>query len=204
MANHSAAPPIAPYRRVAGQTGSVLGKYLEDRGPHLAAMVAYYALLSLFPFLFLVLSTLGLAGQIDQSSALVKELERILPSESVHDLLNLVHSVQANAGTFFVIGFVGIIWSTLGFYSALESMLNIVFRVNNRGFVAGKWISFVLVLGSLAGLFSTLLISTAITGWLHRHESGVLNHSGVPHPFAVGRSRIRYLRCPHVELTRAS
>jgi len=175
---------------MANQTGSVLGKYLEDRGPHLAAMVAYYALLSLFPFLFLVLSTLGVAGQIDQSSALVKELERILPSESVHDLLSLVHSVQANAGTFFVIGFVGIIWSTLGFYSALESMLNIVFRVNNRGFVAGKWISFVLVLGSLAVLFSTLLISTVITGWLHRHESGVLTQSVIPYLFAVGVSGI--------------
>ena len=181
---------LTPYRQVATQTGSVLGKYLEDRGPHLAAMVAYYALLSLFPFLFLVLSTLGVAGQIDQSSALVKELERILPSESVHDLLNLVHSVQANAGTFFVIGFVGIIWSTLGFYSALESMLNIVFRVNNRGFVAGKWISFVLVLGSLAVLFSTLLISTVITGWLHRHESGVLTQSVIPYLFAVGVSGV--------------
>jgi membrane protein len=181
---------LTPYRQVATQTGSVLGKYLEDRGPHLAAMVAYYALLSLFPFLFLVLSTLGLAGQIDQSSALVKELERILPSESVHDLLNLVHSVQANAGTFFVIGFVGIIWSTLGFYSALESMLNIVFRVNNRGFVAGKWISFVLVLGSLAVLFSTLLISTVITGWLHRHESGMLTQSVIPYLFAVGVSGV--------------
>ena len=120
---------------MANQTGSVLGKYLEDRGPHLAAMVAYYALLSLFPFLFLVLSTLGVAGQIVRSSALVKRA-RADPaqSESVHDLLNLVRSVQANAGTFFVIGFVGILWSTLGFYSALESMLNIVFRVNNRGF----------------------------------------------------------------------
>jgi membrane protein len=181
---------ITPYRQMANQPGSVLGKYLEDRGPHLAAMVAYYALLSLFPFLFLVLSTLGVAGQIDQSSALVKELERILPSESVHDLLSLVRSVQANAGTFFVIGFVGIIWSTLGFYSALESMLNIVFRVNNRGFVAGKWISFVLVLGSLAVLFSTLLISTVITGWLHRHESGVLTQSVIPYLFAVGVSGI--------------
>ena len=39
MANHSAAPPIAPYKRVAGQTGSILGKYLADRGPHLAAMI---------------------------------------------------------------------------------------------------------------------------------------------------------------------
>jgi membrane protein len=181
---------LTPYRRVATQTGSVLGKYLQDRGPHLAAMVAYYALLSLFPFLFLILSSLGLAGQIDQSSALVKELERILPSESVRDLLNLVRSVQANAGTFFVIGLVGMIWSTLGFYSALESMLNIVFRASNRGFVTGKWISFVLVLGSLAVLFSSLLVATVATGWLHRHEHGLLTQSVVPYAISLAFSSV--------------
>jgi membrane protein len=181
---------LTPYRQVATQTGSVLGKYLQDRGPHLAAMVAYYALLSLFPFLFLILSSLGLAGQIDQSSALVKELERILPSESVRDLLNLVRSVQANAGTFFVIGLVGMIWSTLGFYSALESMLNIVFRASNRGFVTGKWISFVLVLGSLAVLFSSLLVATVATGWLHRHEHGLLTQSVVPYAISLAFSSV--------------
>jgi Predicted membrane protein len=112
-------------------------------------MVAYYALLSLFPFIFLVLSAIGLLGHVSQSSYLIREMERILPSESVADLVKLTSSVQSNAGKFFVIGLVGMLWSALGFYSALESALNIVFRVGNRGFVAGKWISFVLVLSSL-------------------------------------------------------
>ena len=190
MADVTTTSWLSPYRQVASQTGSVLGKYLEDRGPHLAAMVAYYALLSLFPFLFLILSTLGLAGQISQSSALVTELERILPSESVHDLVDLVRSVQNNAGTFFVIGFVGIIWSSLGFYSALESMLNIVFRVSNRGFVRGKWIGFVLVLGSLTVLFSSLIVSTLATGWLHRHEHGLVTRSVTPYLISLAFSSV--------------
>jgi membrane protein len=190
MANESAAPPIAPYRRVASQTGSVLGKYLADRGPHLAAMVAYYALLSLFPFLFLVLSTLGLAGQMSKSSYIVRELERILPHQSVDDLVHLVTQVQANAGTFFLIGLIGIVWSSLGFYSALESALNIVFRANNRGFVRGKWISFLLVLSSLAVLFTSLLAATLANGWLHRHEPGVLTTSFVPYLVSVALSSV--------------
>src|SRR5262249_50280672 len=60
MTNETAVNWLLPYRRMAGETGVVLAKYLRDRGPHLAAMVAYYALLSLFPFLFLILSALGL------------------------------------------------------------------------------------------------------------------------------------------------
>src|SRR5438552_6507270 len=118
MTSETALNWLLPYRRMAGETGSVLTKYLRDRGPHLAAMVAYYALLSLFPFLFLVLSTLGLAGQVSGSSYVVREMERILPSESVGDLVRLTRSVQSNAGTFFLLGLVGIFWSTLGFYSA--------------------------------------------------------------------------------------
>jgi len=156
----------------------VLGKYLEDRGPHLAAMVAYYALLSLFPFIFLSMSVLGLFGQISESSYLIRELERILPNQSVDDLTSLVHSVQRNAQTFFLIGIVGMMWSALGFYSALESALNIVFRVSNRGFVRGKWLSFLFVLASLVVLFLSLAVATFAIGWLDRHAPGVL-HSGV-------------------------
>jgi membrane protein len=173
---------------MAGQTGSVLGKYLADRGPHLAAMVAYYALLSLFPFLFLALSTLGLAGQVSSSSYLVREMERILPSESVGDLVRLTRSVQSNAGTFFLLGILGLAWSALGFYSALESALNIVFRVGNRGFVRGKWISFLLVLTSLGVLFTSLLVATLGNGWLHRHEPGALTASFVPYLISVAFS----------------
>jgi membrane protein len=190
MANGTVTPWMQPYRRVASQTGSVLGKYLTDRGPHLAAMVAYYALLSLFPFLFLVLSSLGLAGQMSQSSYIVRELERILPHQSVDDLVHLVTQVQANAGTFFAIGVIGIFWSTLGFYSALESALNIVFRVSNRGFIRGKWISFTLVLGSLAVLFTSLLAATLANGWLHRHEAGILTRSLVPYLVSLAFSSV--------------
>ena len=49
-----------PLRTIATHTHPVVGKFLRDRGPHLAAMVAYYALLSLVPFLFLAVSLLGL------------------------------------------------------------------------------------------------------------------------------------------------
>ena len=163
----------------------MLGKYLADRGPHLAAMVAYYALLSLFPFLFLILSVLGLFGRVSESSYLINELQHILPGQSAEELINLVHSVQNNAGTFFAIGLIGMIWSALGFYSALESALNIIFRVSNRGFVRGKWTSFILVAGSLAVLFSSLLIATLASGWLHRHGPSWTTEGIVPYLISV-------------------
>ena len=43
-----------------------LGKFFADRGPHLAAMIAYFALLSFVPLLFLTVSLLSLAGRAEE------------------------------------------------------------------------------------------------------------------------------------------
>src|SRR5919201_295523 len=160
---------LHPLRAVARHGHPVLAKFLQDRGPHLAAMVAYYALLSLVPFLFLAVSLLGLFGQISASSYLIRELGHILPGQSTADLLRPMHSIQRNAGAIGVIGLLGIVWASLGFYSALESALNIVFRVQNRAFLHQKWVTFSLVMVSVVVLFASLLTTIAATGWVDRH-----------------------------------
>ena len=167
----------------------MLGKYLADRGPHLAAMVAYYALLSLFPFLFLMLSTLGLAGQVSGSSYLIRELERILPSESVGDLVKLTRSVQANAGTFFVLGLIGILWSIAGVSTrrssrrSTSSFGSATAASSAASGSASCWCSH-----RCAVLFTSLLVATLADGWLHRHEPGILTASLVPYLISLAVS----------------
>ena len=51
-----------------------LGKFFRDRGPHVAAMIAYFALFSLVPLVFLALALFSVAGRADESSYLVREL----------------------------------------------------------------------------------------------------------------------------------
>ena len=84
------------------------------------------------------------------------------------DLLKPVKSIQQNAGTLGVIGLIGLVWTSLGFYSALESALNIVFGVKNRAFFHQKWVTFVLVVTSLIAFFASLLITTTATGVVDR------------------------------------
>jgi membrane protein len=166
---------LRPFRNAARQGSPVLAKFVQDRGPHLAAMVAYYALLSLVPFMFLAVSLLGLVGQLSASSYMIRELGYILPGQSTHDLLQPVRSVQRNAGTLGIIGLLGIVWASLGFYSALESALNIVFRVQNRAFLHQKWVTFVLVMVSVVVLFASLLATIAATGWVDRHAPHLIH-----------------------------
>jgi membrane protein len=172
---------LHPLRTIAELGNPVLSKYLRDRGPHLAAMVAYYALLSLVPFLFLTVSLLGFAGRVSANSYLIRELAHILPGQSARDLLRTVHAIQRDAGTIGTLGFVGLVWGTLGFYSALESALNIVFGVQNRGFLHQKWVTFVLVAFSLLVLFTSLIVTTAATGWYHRHAPHLIDLKLVPY-----------------------
>jgi membrane protein len=164
-----------PIRTVASHSHPVLSKYLADRGPHLAAMVAYYALLSLVPFLVLTVSLLSIGeGSVTAHSYVIRELQHILPGQSVHDLEKPLNSIQGNARTLGLIGLIGLFWTSLGFYSSLESALNIVFRVQNRAFFHQKWVVFMLLLTSLMALFASLVVTTTATGWVDR--GGVGHH----------------------------
>ncbi len=92
-----------------------------------------------------------------------------------------MHAIQRDAGTLGVIGFLGLVWGTLGFYSSLESALNIVFGVQNRTFLHQKWVTFVLVTLSLLVLFTSLIVTTAATGWYHRHVPHLIDLKLIPY-----------------------
>src|SRR5919204_810085 len=145
-------------------------KFYADRGPHLAAMIAYFALLSFVPLTFLSLSLLGLAGRADESSFLVKEIKRAFPGTPIDQILRLVHAVQDNAAALGIVGGAALLWTSLSLFSVLESAFNIVYGRPNRSFLHGKGLAFVLMVGSLVTLFVALLAGSlgvsAVKQWL--------------------------------------
>jgi membrane protein len=155
---------------------ALLGKFFADRGTHLAAMIAYFALLSFVPLTFLALSLLGFAGRADESSFLVKELKRDFPGTSVTDIVDLVRRVQDNAATLGIIGGVFLLWSALSLFSVLESAFNIVYGRPNRSFLRGKAIAFALMVGSLITLFVSLLAGSYGAALLDHYAPGVLGN----------------------------
>ena len=138
----------------------VFTKFFADRGTHLAAMIAYFALLSFVPLLFLALALLGLAGRADESSFFVKELNKAFPTSSVESILHVVRSIQSNATTLGVIGAVFVGWTSLSLFSVLESAFNIVYGKPNRSFLHGKLLAVLLLVGSLVTLFTGLLVGS--------------------------------------------
>jgi membrane protein len=144
---------------------AIIRKFLADRGTHLAAMIAYFAILAFVPLLFLALSLLAFAGEQDESSLLVEELERAFPENSVENILEAVSEIQEQATELSVIGGIGLIWAALGFFSVLESAFNIVYGLPNRPFIRQKGFVLVLTAASLIVLFLALVISS-VGVWL--------------------------------------
>ncbi|MGZ4359376.1 MAG: YihY/virulence factor BrkB family protein [Gaiellaceae bacterium] len=163
----------------------LIQKFFADRGTHLAAMIAYFALLSLVPLIFCTLSLLGLAGRQSESSLLVRDLRKIFPGSSVSTIVDAVNEIQSNAATLGIIGGVVLVWTSLSLFSVLESAFNIVYDKPNRPFLHGKAIAFLLVCGSLLTLFVSLLVGSVGYDLLHRLVGGLLGSRFVAYPLTV-------------------
>jgi membrane protein len=155
---------------------ALFGKFFADRGTHLAAMIAYFALLSFVPLTFLALAALGFAGRADESSFLVTEIQHALPDAPVGDIVALVRQVQDNAATLGIVGGAFLLWTSLSLFSVLESAFNIVYGKPNRSFLRGKAVASILMLGSLVTLFVALLVGSLGVAFLRHYTPDAVDN----------------------------
>jgi membrane protein len=167
---------------------ALAAKFFADRGTHLAAMVAYFALLSFVPLVFLSLALLGLVHRADASDFLVKELSRAFPTTSLKSILTLVHRVQDNAATLGIIGGVALLWSSLSLFSALESAFNIVYGRPNRPFLKGKGIAAIVMFATIATLFVSLVIGALGVEVVRRYAPSFVSNYVVAYVLSVAVS----------------
>jgi len=123
-------------------------------------MIAYFALLSFVPLLLLALSLLGLVHEANPNSFFVRELSKIFPSTSVNSILRAVRAIQDNATALGIVGGAFLLWSSLSFFSVLESAFNIVYGKPNRGWLHGKALATLMMVGSLVALFLSLVVGS--------------------------------------------
>jgi membrane protein len=162
-----------------------LAKFFRDRGTHLAAMIAYFALLSFVPLTFLALSLLGFAGRADESSYLVTELKHVFPDTSVSSIVTAVRAVQKNAAALGIVGAAALFWTSLSLFSALESAFNIVYGRPNRSFFRGKALAVALMIALVVTLFVGLLAGSIGFDVFKRYAPGVAGNNVVAYALSV-------------------
>jgi membrane protein len=186
-----------------------LVNFFADRGTHLAAMIAYYALLSFVPLLFLMLFPLQFIGQQNESSFLIRQLAQAFPGSSVEDIVQVVNDLRGPASTLGLIGLLLLLWSALGLLSAIGSALNIIYEVPNRPFLQQKAQTVVLVLGAIVGLITLLTVTTAVSAWAKSYANTVFGLISVEELVGVAFSSVTmvaflfvlYRYVPNTQLT---
>jgi len=182
----------------------LLRKFFADRGTHLAAMIAYFALLAFVPLTFLSLALLGLTGRADESSFLVKEIKHALPGTPIDRIIDLVHAVQDNATALGIVGGVALLWTSLSLFSVLESAFNIVYGKPNRSFLQGKGLASLLMFGSLVTLFVALLAGSLGVAALKEYVPGFADSSAAAYTLSIAVSLLGvffFLVCCYYFLT---
>jgi len=167
---------------------ALVTKFFADRGTHLAAMVAYFALLSFVPLVFLALALLGLAHRADASDFLVRELSRAFPGTSLKSIITLLHRVQDNAATLGIVGAVALLWSSLSLFSALESAFNIVYGVANRSFLRGKALAATMMVATITTLFVSLLVGALGVEVLKHYAPGFVANAVLAYAVSIAVS----------------
>jgi len=148
-------------------------------------MIAYFALLSFVPLTFLALSVLGLTGRADESSYLVTELKKVFPGTSVSAIVKAVRSVQKDAATLGILGAIFLLWTSLSFFSVLESAFNIVYGRPNRPFLRGKALASLMMIALLVTLFVGLLAGSVGFDVLRRYAPGIVGNGIVAYGLSL-------------------
>jgi membrane protein len=109
---------------------------IEDSIPTLAGALTYYALLSLFPALVVVVGLLALVGQEATTGALVDIMGELLPEDAaaaIEGPLEDLIADRAGLRALLSIGFVIAIWSASGYVGAFMWASRQVYDVESGG-----------------------------------------------------------------------
>jgi YihY family inner membrane protein len=115
--------------RVVGFPLAVIYKVFDDRAPHLAAMVTYYAFVALFPLMLLLTSITGFF--LDQSP----HLRQDLVNSALKNIPGIGNQLERNLSGFhgstlgLIVGLLGTLYGALGATQAAQAAFNQIYGV---------------------------------------------------------------------------
>lgn len=142
-------------------------EFSKDQCTDLAAALTYYAVLSIFPALVVIVSLLGVFGQGERTTDAVLQIVGDLAPGSTVDTLRapieqLVES--SSAGFALIAGIVGALWSASGYIGAFGRAMNRIYEIDEgRPVWKLRPLQLVLTLGALVAAAAAALM-LAVSG----------------------------------------
>ncbi len=138
-------------------------EFQRDDALGLAAQLAYYLILALFPFILVLVSLMGTFGNPELASTVLGYFRQVLPEEA-YEIINTytanIISGQAKAPGLFTFGILFTIWAASGAFAALINALNRAYDVQEtRPFWKVRGLAVLMTLGlSVLILVGVLLL----------------------------------------------
>jgi YihY family inner membrane protein len=154
-------PPLALALTVNGRVGELGGGFL-------ASALTLSLFLSLFPILLVALAVLGFMTANDDTLAtdLVSSLG--LTGDAADFVLDALAAAEDSRATTTVLGFLGLVWASLGVVGGIQHICGRAWQIPGRG-LTGKLVAFGWLLGAIVVLGSTIVIAGFVPGlpsWL--------------------------------------
>ena len=168
MAPHDggiASPAALPRGTWADTLKRTVREFQEDKLQHWAAALTYYAVLSIFPALLVMVSLLGLFGDPERITKVLTDTVAALgPESAASTFQGPIESITDNrggAGIMLLVSVAGALWAASGYVSAFAEASNSIYEVDEgRAFWKLKplqlLVTFVLIL--MAALVALSLV----------------------------------------------
>jgi membrane protein len=138
-------------------------EFQRDDALGIAAQLAYYLILALFPFILVLVSLLGTFGSEELASEVLGYFQQVMPEQAyeiIKDFTDNIISGKAEAPGLFTFGILFTLWAASGAFAALINALNRAYDVQEtRPFWKVRGIAILMTLGlSVLILIGVLLL----------------------------------------------
>ncbi len=157
---------VARARRIVSLSGQAAWRgfvsiYHSDDLTH-AASIAYYSLLSLFPFLLLLAGVLGkITSRADTRQAALSFVLRYFPAR-LDFVAHQLQELQSSQIPLSIFSGIALTWAALGFFSAISTAVNSAWKVERqRSYLKHKLVAFLMLVAACGLLALTMLVISA-------------------------------------------
>jgi len=145
-------------------------EWSEDKAPRLGAAMAFYAVLSLSPFLVIAVGIAGVIYGDDAVGAVEAQFEAMLGAEAGRAITEVISSAGGTTESWVasLVGLAALLLGASGVFGQLQDALNTIWEVEPRArrgvlaVVRDRFFSFTMVLGTGFLLLVSLVFSAAL------------------------------------------
>jgi membrane protein len=126
-------PAALPRATWGGTLKRTVTEFKDDKLQHWAAALTYYAVLSIFPALLVMVSLVGLFGDPARvTKVLTDTVSQLGPSSAASTFQHPIEQITSNrggAGIMLIVSVAGALWAASGYVSAFADAANTIYEV---------------------------------------------------------------------------